>query len=169
MLKRIEDMDAKKEYVCDECRKAPMKSGYPRKYRWKTEKGFLGHSCYKDEQEMLRKRQEDKIISDRISLERFVSESKYKVGDHVFYVTYTVVKPTHEWRYGRLVHVRYEEERSYWNSSGTISEIGIGKYRVNNDWIWLSDICESEREAHDRALEAAKGYKEHCDFSSFVR
>jgi hypothetical protein len=159
------------EYMCSACKAAPHTGQYPRRWKWKTEKGFLGHSCYADEQKnkaesdaKYKKDQEERLAS-------WISNAKYKVGDTVFYYDYTVSKPTHEWRGSRLVHVRYEEERSYYSSQGTITGFCIGGYTIGS-FPWNISECNI-RLTNDEVSKAANaaqcGYREGCDFASSVR
>ena len=159
----------KKGFTCEICRKAPTSGKWARKWKWKTEKGLLNHLCWKDikiAQDKQRKHSEE-IQKERLS--RRVATAEHKINEFVYFASYSVTKPTHKQRGGRSVKVRYEEERSYRNSSGGIDEIAIGGYIINGLFVRTCNVCSTEQEAIERAGKLRNEYKEHCAFSSFVR
>ena len=157
------------EYMCSACKAAPKTGQWSRKWKWKTEKGFLGHRCYADQQkEMVESDVRSKELEEK-RLAEWISRAKYKIGDDVFYYDYTVSKPTHEWRGSRLVHVRYEEERSYYSAIGTIAGFCIGGYIINNGNIPECNIRLTNDQVTKAANAAQCGYREACDFASRVR
>lgn len=117
--------------------------------------------------EAQKKRQEDQ----RKKLEERKETSKYKVGDEVPYWNYRVTKPIYEINsWGRKVKMRYEEERSYYAAQGTVTNILIDGYTINQ-WTHIPDgnICESLEEAKKIAEQHGKSYKEHCEFAQRCR
>lgn len=164
-------------YICEHCKNAPQTGKFRRKYKWKTERGFNNHSCYKDilikqEKEKVRNEEQQKINKTiyKKALLKFIEESPYKIGDVIHFVGYTVTRPTHEMRGSRMVKVRYEEGRSYWNSSGIITEVRVNEYIVDNRISVLSNnVCENKDEAYNEARRRDASYKEHCEFSSRCR
>jgi hypothetical protein len=159
----------KKYFECPHCKIAPKNGQWHRTYKWKTERGFNNHECWKDIKIKQDIRNSEIAEEKRIALEKAIAESKYKIGDKVNYVSYTVTKPTHTQMGNRLIHVRYEEERSYWNSFDTIEKIEIGGYIICGRFIKKSDIFDKKEEAYNFSKKSAESYKEHCDFSSFCR
>lgn len=166
-----------------------------------TEKGFLKHkanhgkiSTNKANAEQLRIDRQNQQIEkyNRLSaeiIEKGLFNPKYKVGDTVFVSTYHVTKPTHEWRYTRMVHVRYEEERRYYSLKTTIEDTRMSSnsyslelalmsnaqvsvyYKVGNDQRLFTDadffesLILAEKDASLKSIE----YKKQCDFASMCR
>ncbi len=149
---------SKYKYICEVCKEAPLRNGFRRSYRWKTERGFKNHRCYADELKEMERRVKEK---ERRLYER-VKNSKYKIGDEVPYVGYSVLKPTHVWRGDRRVRMRYEEKRRYYALHGKIQEITLWGYIVDGVHVYDNDIYPTIKEAEKAAEKAQKGYDEHC-------
>lgn len=155
----------KQLFTCKHCKGAPNRGGYPRNWKWKTQRGYDNHSCYKDElaaMEEQKKQREAELLE-------IAQNAPHKVGDEVYHYHYIVTHPTHEQRGSRLVRVRYEEKRSYQSGYGMIDEIGRYVYKIKGKWIPFSNVRESLEAARQAASEAQAKYQEHCDFSSAVR
>lgn len=132
---KLFETEKQKPYTCEICKKAPPKSGYPRRWKWKTKRGFQNHRCYIDDLKAQQERDEIKRVlaeKERCRMKVFdewtsLGLASRKIGDKIFYTGYNVTKPTHEWRggqlRGRLVRVRYEEARQYFATNGTITLI----------------------------------------------
>lgn len=182
-------------YICERCKNAPLKKNWPRPYRWKTKRGFDNHKCYTEaqekrdktraankdardaknrvlaeERERARKEEHDAAIGKR------VETAKHKPGDVVFAAFYRVTKPTHEWRNGRHVRMRYEEDRSYQSGEMVVTEILMYGYRAVNKNMQFSsreisdlDIYPTLAEAEEAAKTKAAAYKEQCEFASRCR
>jgi len=162
------------EYICNICKQAPPKDGWPRRYKWKTEKGFKNHRCYKDELEA-RKKWEEEEAKRKAKLEKELQEriknSKYEVGDEVFYWSYRVTKPTHEPRgpNRRLVRVKYEEERKYFSAKGKIEKITLHGYIIHGINISENNICSSLEDAEKRAKERQEAHQKHLELAARCR
>jgi len=182
-------------YTCKHCKMSPHRSsGYPRNYKWKTERGFNNHKCYKDEAE----RQAEKLVRDaekkRIFDELFASyldwRSGIQIGDTVRYVTHAVTKPTHQWRGSRQVKVRYEEERRYYGTTSVVVGI-LPAYEIIDDLrkaledgeeypvryavesgasrIRISDIVDDGADLDAAATLKQAAYDEHVEISRMCR
>ncbi len=158
-----------KVFICEHCKKAPLSGGFRRNYKWKTEKGFNGHPCYKDIQAKQAERETRQKLQGKAQLEQAVASAKFQIGGMIYYYGYTVTKPTHIWRGDRQVKVRYEEERRYWADSGVVEEIQIDGYRVHGRVVPENYICNSEEAAAAEAVVRSKKYKESCDFAARCR
>lgn len=166
-----------------------------------TEKGWIKHeSNHSKQAENKIKSEELKAQKQREQAEKYnylkseiiklgLFNPLYNVGDTVFVSTYRVTKPTHEWRYTRWVHVRYEEERRYSAIKTTIKEVEMSLscwslessikenkpasiyYKVNSDdkQFTESDFYNSLDLAEKDATERGAKYKESCDFASMCR
>lgn len=158
-------------FTCNICKKAPRQSGYRRKYQWKTQRGLDNHKCYKDDQKRALQQKEKYAAEQKELLEKAIRNAEHEIGETIHFWGYTVTKPTHVYRGTRLVHVRYEEERSYWNDSGTITEITIKGYKIGVRAYDISklNLCETKEIAIKIAAEKGAKYKESCDFSSRCR
>jgi hypothetical protein len=112
----------------------------------------------------------------------FLLTLPYKIGQTIYYTYFWVTKPTHEWKWKRLVRVRYEEERSYSYGEETIKSIDFAyrgyvpngieqmkNYLLFNNKIPLSDLCDSLEEAKTKSSEQSKSYKKDCDLASSYR
>lgn len=163
-------------YECQICKKAPPKQGYPRKWRWKTEKGYLQHDCYANEPAKAAKRDAERIERERqekLRYERQLEEwrgiAKYKPGDTLFLVHYGISAPTHVQRYGRMVRVRYEELRTYTVTQVEIRELAPGGYLLttNIGFVREADLFADYREANtecSRQDNAYKAYVKQCEY-----
>ncbi len=154
------------KFECPHCKK-DTGGQWPRNYRWKTERGFNNHNCYKDVLAAEKKRKEEQAAK----LEERKRTAKYQPGDKVFFYSYRVTKPIYEEnRWGRRVKVRYEEVRSYYAGEGEVTQITDCGYTVNR-WTQISDsnICQSIEEARTKATKAQASYDEHCEFSAMCR
>lgn len=154
-------------YECPICKKAPPKNGYPRKWRWKTEKGFLGHDCYANEPAKAAKREAERIErerQERLRYDRQLEEwrriAKYKPGDTLFLVHYGITAPTHVLRYGRMVRVRYEELRSYTVTQVEIRELVPAGYLLttNIGVVREQDLFTDYQEANTECSRQSNAY-----------
>ena len=115
---------------------------------------------------------------------------KYKKGDKVFLSLYVVTKPTHQYRYNRLVHVRYEEERKYYSGEFIVGghiepriedfvrvdyclkhnkDFEITYYTEEGKMFYEANVFCDPQSAEKDAQMRQKEYKEECDFASFCR
>jgi len=167
--------------------------------KYKTEAGYNRHvknNCSVDKNklaaikvtdDMVRRRQEfeDNLL---ILKEKGLLHSKYAVGDTVFASGYYVTKPTHEQRFGRMVRVRYEEERRYYAEKRAVTHVMdptvLDLYKMkqcvekNEPFevkflIGYNFTCtglhNSLEEATEYSLKESKSYKESCEFASMCR
>lgn len=162
-------MGKKYKYTCEHCKNAPNRSGFRRNYKWKTERGFDNHPCYKDEKLLTEQRQKRQEEKDAFDLKEAKRTAEHKIGSEIHFVGYSITKPTHVWRGTRMVHVRYEEERSYWNDSGIVEEITIHGYKVKGRDVSSGDIFETKEKTYEKAKEYGTNYKEKCAFASRCR
>jgi hypothetical protein len=149
-------------------------SRYP-KPKWKTLKGFTNHmkkcKCSKDVIE--KNRQLDiakKVKSDAIG-EVALLECPLCVGDSVWYVYRSVVKPMYEWKFGRQVKVRYEEILEFSARQMMIEDIGWdGHQIIINKEIPISWIKGGSRKvAENSASEAQRNHNHHIALSERCR
>lgn len=158
------------EYMCSACKAAPRIGQYPRKWKWKTEKGFLGHSCYDDAQKNIIAKNEEYKKRQEEALEYWKKNAKYKIGDTFYYYYFYVSKPTHEYRGNRLVRVRYEEKRQYCIGHGSITGIYfVNLYSFGYNHVPESKMFLSETDAKNALFVERKKYIDACNFASMVR
>lgn len=162
-------MSEKEPFICVHCRQAPKTGDFRRNYKWKTERGFNNHKCYKDIQLENAERAAQQEKQKEVQLAQAIATAKFQVGDTIHYYSYTVTKPIHVWRGDRRVRVRYEEERRYWATSGVVEEIQIGGYKVGNRVIHETSIFETEDKAAAVAATKNADYKESCEFAARCR
>ena len=164
--------------------------GFP-KAKWKTEKGFRSHmeKCVKKPSFLERKKEREdknKEIISAIKTEIINSLSpEFPIGRKIFYIKETILKPTHEWKWTRLVRVRYEAVKKFeasddiirsidFNSTGFSLE-NVGKefiisncVRINKE-IRISDIFSTLEETQEEAKRKQMEYDEHIKLSESVR
>ena len=156
-------------FTCNICKKAPLKNGWSRNCTWKTQRGFDNHKCYKDEQSRMAEQAEKRKKRLEEDLKKAIETAEYSVGETVYFWGYTVTKPTHVYKSGRMARVRYEEERNYWSDFGKITEIAIGGYKVGMRHVHKWNICKTIDEATEQARLKQEAYKESCEFASRCR
>lgn len=108
--------------------------------------------------------------------QQYLPTLKYKIGDKIWYVREILVKDTHEWRFNRLVKVRYEPELKYVAEEATINSINFEEpgYSISienierllyfNHGIKLNSIASKEdaiRIAKEKTI-ADEKYREEC-------
>lgn len=153
---------------------------------WKTEKGFRSHMETCSKRPSLLQRQKENEELERSHFETIKNEVlatlEYEIGQKVAVVKEVVVKPTHEWRGTRLVHVRYEavkrfealeiEIKSFDFTTSTYfrtaQHVKQNCLFINNDYR-LSAICQSIEHAQERAKQMQKSYDDNCAFASACR
>ena len=107
---------------------------------------------------------------------------KYKKGDKVFLSLYVVTKPTHQYRYNRWVHVRYEEERKYYSNEFIVGgyiepqikdfvrvDYCLRYYTEEGKIFYEANVFCDLQSAEKDAQMRQKEYKEECDFADFCR
>lgn len=156
-------------YVCDSCKNAPKLGKFRRRYRWKTEKGFREHRCFADikkerEERDMKQKERDKERKEQnaILLKVRIKNHRHKVGDLVYYVNYRITKPTHEFRNNRLVRVRYEEERMYYYSFGTITNIVLSGVIIEGNNVSDDCIFDTEDKAKEMVSHSQNQYNNAC-------
>ena len=162
--------------------KCPFKCGnpgYPTP-KWKTEKGFLKHlnSCYKRPSLITKQENDKQELLDELEKvkQEYLPTIKYKIGDKIWFVRKIVEKDTHEWRFTRLVKVRYEPILRFDAEETTIRSINfdepyfhvtlenIGRLLYFNNGIRSSDIMNKEdafRIAKEKTI-LDKEYRDEC-------
>lgn len=147
-------------------------SGFPAQ-SWKTEEGFKRHmaSCTCSPSARQRQAANDASAAEdaRAKCEAAAAELGLKVGDKIFYTGYTVTKPMHENRFGRLVRIRYEEGRSYFGAAVTVESFGWAGALVINGRISVRDVCTSLADAQAKAQAAQLQYDSHVEHSAACR
>lgn len=156
--------------------KCPNKCGdsrYPQP-KYKTEKGFIKHlaNCYLDPDKI--KERNDKLEFDinerKLKAKNIIDSCARKIGDRIFHVREIITKPTHEQRYGRMVKVRYEEEKFFRAEESIINSIeSNGFHLFYNGYIHEVNITETMKQAIDRSNERQKAYDDHVKFSQDCR
>lgn len=146
---------------------------YPAR-RWKTEAGFRKHmgECGSRPSAVKARLVADEVrkAADEIRKVEALAACPYKIGQRIHYVQELVLKPTHEPRFGRMVHVRYEAVKRFdareaviesieWNGQAVFLNYGI-------DLWWIADSAEAARA---KAVEAQRAYDEHVRFSEYCR
>lgn len=171
----------KGSYICEHCKSAPKDGKFKRRYQWKTEKGYLNHTCWLDickkKQESEKRNEEFKKQQELLRIEsheKFLKNAKYRIGEKLYHVGHTVTKPTHEYRGNRLVHMRYEERRSYWTQEVEICGFEDSSYVVKQRSgmyviVKEKDLFQNKTDAISERNKREKGYKDACDFASFCR
>lgn len=145
---------------------------------WKTEAGFRKHMarCYqrpsaiakRTEKTEADEREQQAAVSKR-QTEAF-AKLTHKIGDEIFFVCETILKPTHVMRGGRMRRVRYEEEKHFSAGRAIIMHIGFDGWQVIfNHGIKARTLKASMTEAEKHAAESQRAYDEHVKFSSFCR
>ena len=141
------------------------------------------HTKLQDERNKIKdEKEKEKILLFEKMKEEFLLTLPYKIGQTIYYIYYRVTKPTHEWKWKRLVRVRYEEERYYSYGEETIKSIDfvyrgyipneieqMKNYLLFNNNISLSSLCNTLEEAKIKSSELSKIYKEGCAEASSYR
>lgn len=147
-------------------------TGFPAQ-SWKTEAGFKRHmaSCTCSPSARQRKAANDASIAEdaRAKCDAAVAELGLKIGDQIFYTGYTVTKPMHENRFGRLVRIRYEEGRSYFGAAVDIQSFTWAGGLVINGRISVRDLCATLKDAKSKAEAAQLQYDSHVELSAACR
>lgn len=122
-------------YICEICKRAPLQGKFRRRWQWKTQKGFDGHRCYKQELEWKQAQDEKNVRAEQL-WQQWLSLDlcSRKVGQFVYTVLRRTVRPMYEQRGSRMVKVRYEEEYAYYPHRGEISTIIPGHY-LDAEWL----------------------------------
>lgn len=171
--------------------------GYP-KPKWKTKTGFEKHLVTCDaaiERSKIReqkKKEADELkkqVNDfnKKAMKWYIKhhDTKYHVGDLIYYVHKQVTKPTHEQRGNRMVKVRYEEERRYSCAAFKIAIVtakysGKDVYEDDNENIYIvysnthttlfeREIFTDKTECETRAQDSQKSYDDGVKFSQYCR
>lgn len=168
--------------------KCPFNCGDPRYSTpsWKTEKGFRSHMAVCGKRPSLLQRQKENEELERSHFDTIKNEVlaslEYEKGQTIAVVKEVIVKPTHEYRGTRLVHVRYEAAKrfdaleieiksfdffpnSYCKTAQQVKENCL---LINNEYR-LSAICQSLTHAKQKADQMKKSYDEQCQFASNCR
>ncbi len=160
-------------YKCPYC---PPPTNYPSK-KWKTVKGFEKHilECY-HKPSKTKVRKEEEVRNNLIveSLKKEVLDTlELRVGDEVFYVKETVVKPEYEYRGERRVRVRYESVCKYTAERSIVNGFGFPSFvrsnMIINGKIKMSHLCPDMETAIKLANEKQIKHEEHLRFSSECR
>lgn len=142
--------------------------------KWKTEKGFRKHMgecrCSPSAWQRQQAEQEALAAERAAKIEEALATTGLRIGDKVFVSSYTVTKPTHAQKFGRMVRVRYEEGRHYYGAAITIESFGFhGGLTINSRGIPLSALKPTLAEAIQHAAEAQKRYDDDCAFAAACR
>lgn len=147
-------------------------SGFPAQ-SWKTVAGFKRHmeACTCSPSARQRKAANDAFVAADAQgkCEAAAKELGLKVGDQIFYTGYMVTRPTHQPRHGRLVRMRYEEERQYFGAAAIVQSFGWTGALVINGRIAMPDLCTSLAEAQEKAKTAQLQYDSHVELSAACR
>ena len=92
-----------------------------------------------------------------------------KIGDTIYYVDETIIKPTHIQKGNRMVRVRYEAVKRFVARSSVIKTIGFNPRVFFNYGIWEIDICETMENTEILAKLRQERYDKHCRFSEQCR
>jgi hypothetical protein len=147
---------------------------YP-KPKWKTKKGFINHikkcKCSKDVIEEKRLIAEIKKRIQDGTGEIALLNCPLTIGDSVWYVNRSVVKPMYAWKFGRQVKVRYEEILEYSARHMMIEDIRWdGQQIVINNGIPISWVKGGSRKvAENSASEAQRNHDHHIALSERCR
>lgn len=172
-------------YICEKCKAAPVpRNGFPRAYRWKTERGFANHKCYKGKtedaakraeakrkraereaaREAERQRQYDVLMAERLAT------AKHRVGETVHVAMYIVTQPTHRTNgFGRSVRIRYEEGRRYEARTVTIQRVTLYGYYDGMREFSERDIFPTLDQAKAEARARQAKYEADCLHAEMCR
>jgi hypothetical protein len=160
-------------------------SGYPAQ-KWKTEKGFRQYMLKCPKSPSFVKRRFDEINLELEAFNKMKAELlptlPYTIGQKIYYVREIITKPTHEKRWNRMVRVRYEEEKRFSAEEDEIKTIDVEwdgyvpkdidsmkHYVVLNGRIKLRTLCDSYKEAIEKAIQDKIKYDEACEFAYMCR
>lgn len=138
--------------------------------KWKTEKGFRQHMEKCTGKPSFKNKVDQKTL-DNIEASNKLIDSfliDHPIGTKLIISTYRVTKPTHKQRFNRMVKVRYEEERRYFDTEITINSLipnsGYNPSFLINHTYWKGDIkiFDSLKAAEFDASERQKGYDKSC-------
>lgn len=168
----------------------PFECGDPRypPPKWKTKKGFQGHlkKCPKNPSVIKKKKEKNKEI-----LPYFAKMvHKYSIGNILYYIKETVIKPTHEYHYGgiiagvkysRRVRVRNEAVLKYTVKEITVKNISFrypeseefNKEKLKNFIIYneinVNSLFANKEECEESANKKQKDHEEYLDLCSRCR
>jgi len=156
--------------------RCPNKCGdarYPQP-KWTTQAGYDAHAakCPKSPEAVAKKLAESEAAAAKAEADQLaaIAKAKHKIGDTIHYVSYRVVKPTHEERFGRMARVRYEEVRAYYAATYTVRTIGVSwGAPVYNNSIMPSDIYPTLEAAQKAAADKQAGHDEALKFAQECR
>lgn len=162
------------------------------------ERHIIRHTKKKEEaaeqafREKEREYQREQLFKEKVIelKSRGLFSPKYKKGDKVFLSLYVVTKPTHQYRYNRLVHVRYEEERKYYSGEFIVGghiepriedfvrvdyclkhnkDCEITYYTEEGKIFCEANVFCDLQSAEKDAQMRQKDYQKDCDFAAFCR
>lgn len=161
------------DFVCSFCKAAPKVGGFTRKFKWKTQKGFDGHRCYKDEPEP--KPVETREDAQKRHMDAWEKDAKRSVGDLIHFVLYRVIEPTHVQRGSRFVRVRYEEKIRFYYGEGIIKSLyadfsGLRGYFVDGYGIVEErNIYANKASAQNAVITLQKNHDEALKYAEMCR
>lgn len=150
-------------YECQHCKNAPPTTRFRRKYTWKTKRGYENHRCVLDDLAAVAERKQkelERAEAEKEALRQRIETARYKVGNPICYVACTVVAPTHEERWGRMVRVRYEEARWYEGANGIVTGHTMHGYLSGTTFVSENDIYPTIAEADVEAKKRQTAYRE---------
>lgn len=141
------------------------RSGYPRP-KWKTRAGFDRHlaNCENRPEAVAARVAASKTATEAYERvkDHALATCPHKKGDWISYVFTAVIKPTHETnRWGRRVHVRYEEERKIYGRHMPVETVAFDGAILINGHVRLRDIYPTLAEAQAVAKAAQEAYDQH--------
>ena len=156
--------------------RCPNKCGdsrYPQP-KWTTQAGYDAHmaKCPKSPEAVARKLAESQAAAAKAEADQLaaIARAKYAIGDTIHFVSYRVVKPTHELRGGRMVKMRYEEVRAYYAATHEVIAIGLRHGALAYNYIVSpSDIHPTLEEAQKAAADRQRGHDEALKFARECR
>lgn len=143
--------------------------------KWKTEAGVRRHmeTCAQRPEQVAAREAAAKARAEQEKQRKAaaLAAARFKVGDEIHCVRMYVRKPTHEKQRGRMVRVRYEEEREY--SAATLQVTSVTWSTMEgilyNHSASEGDIFDSLEEARKQARIRQDGYNEHCRLADECR
>jgi len=147
--------------------RCPNKCGdarYPQP-KWTTQAGYDAHmvKCPKSPEATAKKLAELQAIAAKAEADQLaaIAKAKHKIGDTIHFVSYRVVKHTHELRGGRMVKMRYEEVRAYYAATQEVIAIGLRHGALAYNYIVSpSDIHPTIEDAQKAAADRQRGHDE---------
>ena len=178
-------------WYCEICgKKLVTLAGYERHImRHAEKKEEAAEQAFREKE---REYQRERLFKEKVIelKSRGLFSPKYKKGDKVFLSLYVVTKPTHQYRYNRLVHVRYEEERKYYSNEFIVEghiepqikdfvrvdyclkhnkKFEITYYTEDGKSFYEANVFGDVKSAEEDAQKRQKEYKKDCDFAAFCR